>query len=126
MKQQLVDAAALVAWCAVIYLLSDQPALPMPQLFPHQDKLHHFIAYAVMGALAFRAMRHRLHGNALWLAGVIFCSLYGVSDEYHQSFVPGRMSEVADWLADTLGAAVAVGTLCFMESGKGRSQTGRE
>jgi VanZ family protein len=39
---------------------------------------------------------------------VLIASLYGASDELHQYFVPGRSAEVADWVADTLGALVAV------------------
>jgi VanZ family protein len=38
-------------------------------------------------------------------------SLYGISDELHQSFVPGRTPDVHDWIADTWGAAVAIGVL---------------
>jgi VanZ family protein len=37
---------------------------------------------------------------------MVFCSLYGASDEWHQSFVPGRMVEVADWLADSIGGVI--------------------
>jgi VanZ family protein len=40
------------------------------------------------------------------LVGTIAASAYGVSDEFHQSFVAGRDSEVLDWVADTVGAAV--------------------
>eukprot|EP01035_Chromulina_nebulosa_P049365 gene49365-67042_t len=43
------------------------------------------------------------------VGSVLAASADGVSDEWHQSVVPGRSVEVADWLADTLGAAVAVG-----------------
>ncbi|HHB76440.1 MAG TPA: VanZ family protein, partial [Desulfobulbus sp.] len=39
---------------------------------------------------------------------VIFCLLYGVSDEWHQSFVPGRTPDILDIAADTFGAAVMV------------------
>jgi VanZ family protein len=35
-------------------------------------------------------------------------SLYGVSDEIHQAFVPGRSSDVLDWMADTAGTLVAL------------------
>lgn len=38
---------------------------------------------------------------------ILFCSLYGISDEWHQSFVVGRSSDVLDWLADTSGAVLA-------------------
>ena len=43
----------------------------------------------------------------VWLATSI-ASLYGISDEFHQSFVPGRTPDVVDWLADTSGALLAV------------------
>jgi len=42
-----------------------------------------------------------------WLA-VLIVSVFGVTGEWHQSFVPGRSGEVFDWLADTTGAALAV------------------
>ena len=42
-----------------------------------------------------------------WLA-VLIVSAFGVTDEWHQSFVPGRSCDVFDWLADTAGAALAV------------------
>jgi len=42
-----------------------------------------------------------------WLA-VLTVSAFGVTDEWHQSFVPGRDCDVFDWLSDTLGAALAV------------------
>jgi VanZ family protein len=37
----------------------------------------------------------------------VVTSAFGASDEWHQSFVPGRSAEVADWVADTAGAACA-------------------
>jgi VanZ family protein len=43
--------------------------------------------------------------GALLLA-LSLASLYGATDEFHQSFVPGRSADVLDWLADTLGAAL--------------------
>ena len=39
---------------------------------------------------------------------MLIVSAYAASDEWHQSFVPGRASEAADWIADTAGAIVAV------------------
>jgi VanZ family protein len=39
---------------------------------------------------------------------LVLSSLYGVSDEFHQSFVPGRTPDVHDWMADTWGAAMAI------------------
>jgi VanZ family protein len=105
---KIFDTLALMALCATIFGLSSQPSLPLPMLFDFQDKLHHFIAYFVMGFLAWRCFRHYIRPSLLMIISIIFCSLYGVSDEWHQSFVPGRSSDVLDWVADTIGATVAV------------------
>ncbi len=43
----------------------------------------------------------------VYIVSVLFCSLYGLSDEWHQSFVPGRDASLGDWLADTIGAVLA-------------------
>jgi len=78
-------------------------------LFNHQDKLIHATAYALMGLLAWRMLVHTLKVKPwLVICSLIFCSLYGVSDEYHQSFIDGRDADVWDWLADTIGAGVMV------------------
>ncbi|MCQ8104877.1 VanZ family protein [Methylomonas sp. SURF-2] len=103
------DWLALPAYCGLIYWLSNQQSLPVPPLFEFQDKVMHFGAYFVMGIFSWRCFRHLgLSGRRLALVGFLFCSAYGISDEWHQSFVPGRSSSGWDWLADSLGAAVAV------------------
>ena len=105
------DWLALVGYCGVIFFLSSQSSLPMPMAFPNQDKLEHASAYALMSLLAWRAFKGMPCGRALpWLA-VGFASLYGMSDEFHQSFVPSRDADVWDWLADTTGATLMV--LCL-------------
>jgi VanZ family protein len=38
----------------------------------------------------------------------VICACYGVTDEWHQRYVPGRFPSVDDWVADALGAAAAV------------------
>ena len=106
---KLLDFIALLLYCLFIYWLSDQPSLPAPEWFEHQDKLHHAGAYFMMAVLAWRCFQH-LPGSPIILAllSLGFCSLYGVSDEWHQSFVDGRTSDISDWAADTLGAGLAV------------------
>lgn len=103
-----LDWAMLIAYCGLIFWLSNQPSLPVPPLFEHQDKVMHAGAYFVMAILTWRLLRHlRLNGKPTVLLTVAFCSLYGVSDEWHQTFVPGRDAGADDWLADTFGAFVA-------------------
>lgn len=105
---KIFDLTALPAYCGFIFWLSNQASLPVPPLFEFQDKVMHFGAYFVMAALSWRAIRHLgLAESRLALAAWLFCCVYGLSDEWHQSFVPGRSSSGWDWLADSLGAAAA-------------------
>ncbi len=41
-------------------------------------------------------------------SAIFIASLYGITDEFHQSFTPGRSVELVDWLMDTCGATLAV------------------
>jgi VanZ family protein len=99
--------AALYA--GVIFALSAQ-ANPLAFLPPElllQDKLLHLVEYAALGALLVPGLR--LAGSmprGALLGAVALASLYGATDELHQSFVPGRTADVLDWAADTLGAVL--------------------
>ena len=109
---KLFDYGCLVLYCALIFWLSSQETLPTPHLFNYEDKLHHFLAYAVMAYLSWQSFRHFLSSAIiLSLSVIVFSSLYGMSDEWHQSFVIGRDSSIGDWLADTLGAVLATAIL---------------
>jgi len=73
--------------------------------------LIHFAAYGIMGILFYRAyqtlpFRHRY--QMLMLLSVVSASLYGISDEIHQHFVPYRDADILDVIADFLGAACGV------------------
>lgn len=76
----------------------------------HLDKALHFLLYMGFGFLLFLAFssssKVKIRRYAFLLA-VVVAFLYGVSDEYHQSFVPNRTAEALDLVADTLGAAAA-------------------
>jgi len=45
-------------------------------------------------------------GKKIWLLVVLATLLYGISDEFHQFFVPGRSFETFDVMADTIGGAI--------------------
>lgn len=111
----------LAAYCALIFFLSSQSKLPMPMLFSGEDKLIHALAYALMGLLAWMTFsREQRPLVIVFLVSVVFCSLYGLSDEWHQSFVPGRDASLGDWLADTTGA-VLMATVMFRLSRRQQS-----
>jgi VanZ family protein len=78
------------------------------------DKLVHLGVYAVLGALVVRALSggRRTVGWPHAAAAVLVSSLYGASDEWHQSFVAGRTPDALDVVADALGAAL--GAACVV------------
>ncbi|MGR9072205.1 MAG: VanZ family protein [Gammaproteobacteria bacterium] len=101
-----LNLALLTFYCGFIFWLSGQPSVSMPMAFPYQDKLFHAAAYFIMGVLAWRTGRPLFSRPAL--AAFFFCSLFGLSDEWHQSFVEGRFAELSDWLADTAGTGAGL------------------
>ena len=94
-----------LAYMGVIYYLSSRESVPLPMWFPYQDKLYHFVEYGMLGFLLAHAAPGPTHKRRFWIAFVVG-SLYGISDEFHQSFVPGRDASVWDWIADSAGAWV--------------------
>ena len=75
------------------------------------DKVLHFTAYALLGALflrAFKTTRIKHHLKLIFTLSVLFSALYGISDEIHQSFVPYRTADAMDALADILGSIAGV------------------
>ncbi len=106
---KVLDFMGLFLYCLFIYWLSGQPSLPVPNLFSLQDKILHAAAYFIMGILAWRSFKHLFNLPIIlaWFS-VAFCSLYGISDEWHQSFIEGRFPDIIDWIADTGGAGLAV------------------
>ena len=105
-----------LAWMAVLFYLSHQPSLDAPMLFPGQDKLFHALAYGVLGFLLLGSRAPATDGfPALQIrSSILIASLYGISDEFHQYFIPGRSADAWDWVADTLGAVIAVSLLAWL------------
>ena len=93
----------VVAWAALIYVLSAQPDLStgLGTWDLVLRKLAHTVEYAILGALLLRALEAR---TIALVAGVA----YAISDEIHQSFVPGRQGSVLDVLIDSAGVAIGI------------------
>lgn len=68
--------------------------------------LAHFCEYTVFGVLWVNALRCHMPLRRAVVLAVVCSSLYGVTDEIHQIFVPDRMSDPLDWLTDTAGATL--------------------
>jgi VanZ family protein len=85
------------------------------------DKAIHVLVYGAFSVVLFAALRHsRPRTPSLVLAGVaaVIAVLYGLSDEYHQSFIPFRHTDAYDLAANTVGAVVAQGLVLW--SGRGQ------
>ncbi len=105
----------VVIYCLVIFALSSHPVLAPPVFFPAVDKFIHAIEYAVLGSLWTRAISQSwkaLPVSRVLLSAVLFTTFYGISDEWHQAYVPGRTPEIADVLANMAGGIL--GSLGFI------------
>lgn len=101
----------VLTYMAAIHFLSSLRALPeLPEYFISWDKAQHFLAYTGLGLLTCRASRLRPLVSRMWVNTQAFgiVALYGVVDEIHQIYVPGRSADVDDWVADAAGALFAV------------------
>ena len=94
-----------------IFFLSHQPggSFSLPKI-THIDKLLHCLLYAVLGLTAIAALPTQFRQRTVLASSmvVLFCLGYGISDEFHQSFIPGRTSDVFDVMADGAGGVLAV------------------
>ncbi len=97
-----------VVLAATITICSGFPAAVPEAGWFEPDKVGHFAAY---GALATAIIRHpslvRWPLLGAWWA-LPLASLYGLGDEFRQTLNFYRSFDLADWAADTAGAAVAV------------------
>lgn len=118
----------VILWMSLIFILSHQDATRSSQLSGglmtavmdalaglfkgisiQPETLHfilrkgaHFTAYLVLGLLAAYAQEPKRRKEWLWT--LIICIVYAVSDEYHQTFIPGRSGELRDVLIDSAGS----------------------
>jgi VanZ family protein len=80
-------------------------------------KFAHLSVYAVLALLTYRAFALDrglvFHARAAWLA-MLFCAFYAATDEFHQSFVPGRTPAFHDVVVDVCGAGLALLFLRFL------------
>lgn len=93
-----------------IFYLSHIPGDLLPSIFPNADKLVHGLLYAMLGALMLWALvsSKGMLSSTLCGWGIALSTLYGILDEWHQWYVPGRSVEAADVIADAVGALVGV------------------
>ena len=110
----------VAAWMGVIFFFSAQPdqSLNFGQT-TLVSKLAHVAEYAVLGAL----IQWALGAGRVWPAWWMTLA-YAVTDEFHQTFVPGRTARVTDVLIDAAGAAIGI-ALVWRRGAVGQSPEAR-
>lgn len=111
MNRLTIRRLGLLFYCALIFYLSHRNDYPQtlpwyPDRLPDPHLVAHFLLYAGLSVVVWIDFRAETTGilkrNAM-AATVIFCAFYGLSDEFHQLFVPLRKFELRDLAMDTLG-----------------------
>jgi VanZ family protein len=103
-------------YALAIFASSSLSAAPSPPLHL-TDKHVHLLAYAGLALVLVRALSGGGWAGvtlATALQAALMTIAYGATDEWHQSFVPGRDADVRDLIADAVGAALAVAVVGAM------------
>ncbi|HEU4764672.1 MAG TPA: VanZ family protein [Candidatus Eisenbacteria bacterium] len=102
----------VIAYVAMIFSLSSIHGSSVPNFFPGVDKLEHLLEYSLFGLLAGRAIRFTLgptHRRLRAAFGTMALgALVAALDEVYQLRVPGRSSDVRDWITDVAAVAISV------------------
>jgi VanZ family protein len=106
------DFVPLILWMALIFWFSSQSVLVDIESDANEKLIYktaHITVYAVLAWLWWRALAARREVSwSILLLALLFTVLYGISDEIHQLFVPGRHGQIADIFFDTGGALVMI------------------
>jgi VanZ family protein len=114
LKWFLIYSGPVIAYALLIFFLSSLSSFPETVSFEfNSDKVAHFMEYFIFGCLLYRWFASPERGRKRWhllLATILIGTGYALSDEWHQSFVPGRDASLWDALFDSLGVGMAAAT----------------
>jgi len=127
-RQLLWDWLPPLACMGLIFVLSAQshlPSAPGPWLDTLLKKAGHAFVYGVLALLYQRALRPHIRApRVLRIASVSLAVAYALSDEYHQTFVPGRSGRWLDVGIDGAGMCGAMLLSWWLERRRARSDAG--
>lgn len=104
-----------ILWMIVIFIMSSQTQQDLNKLLPFFREFipqmrdfnwGHFFAYFILACTFFWGMKDNGWKTKLYV--IVFCVIYGVTDEFHQRFVPGRTPDILDLRNDAIGSALAM------------------
>lgn len=116
-KKYLIHLPLIIYWI-ILFILTSLPTGLAIETRDVSDKLLHFGAYGLLSALLYLNLyfqnKFPLLNKYSALFTILIASVYGLLDEIHQMFVPGRSAEFLDWLADFSGSLVAVLIISYL------------
>ena len=113
-----------IGWATAIFILSSQAGDALPPLLSGLDKLLHALVFGVLGVLVLGSMKTSSRGvytPGQALIAVVLVTLYGILDEFHQRYVPGRSAELLDIAADAVGGIIGVGIVWVLMKSRARN-----
>ena len=85
-------------------------------LQPYVRKLAHFSAYTLGGILSYITVsQYNITKKRKIIIALIICVAYSITDEIHQSFIPGRSCELRDVIIDSSGALFGIALISFFK-----------
>ncbi|MDP1990417.1 MAG: VanZ family protein [Syntrophales bacterium] len=115
---ELIYGVPVLVYAGLIFLLSSVPKFPdMFPSFSGFDKIAHFSEYYLFGCLICRWLlteKSRFANRHALFLTILIGTLYGISDEWHQSFVPGRDASIWDAVVDALAVVTAAATYSWL------------
>ncbi len=101
----------LVIYWLILFILTTLPGNEAISIGVN-DKIEHFGAYGLLSGILYLNLffqkKFTLLNKFPATFTLLVASIYGMVDELHQIFVPGRTADVRDWLADFIGSLLAV------------------
>lgn len=106
----------VMGYMGTIYYLSSQESFNLPRLPENFDKVAHVCIYIPLAFLIYFALTKSGLNRFVLISTIFITILYGVADEFHQSFVPNRVPALDDLIADSLGAFLGSVTANFFKT----------
>jgi VanZ family protein len=101
-----------LTWAAIIFYFSSKSTGVVSAVHLEDfivKKIVHMAEYAILTTLMYRSLLGSgVKKNQALMIAFVFAILYGLSDEFHQSFTPGREPRLRDTGFDTIGAGIAI------------------
>ncbi len=122
-KQDINIRSAVVWWVitlgymGIIFFLSSLQSFPIYHLPQNSDKIVHAFIYFPLAFMLYISLNKSGLKKSQYIVALLFAGIYGITDEFHQYFVPGRFASVGDVAANFFGAFLgSTGARYFIKS----------